>query len=137
MEQIARVKQVLPDGKAQVVRIPEENCRGNCALCGGCGEETPFLVYNDIAAKENDRVILQPDGKAARKTAALLYTVPVILLLLGFLLGEHLFSKGMFCGLLGGVIGLWIVMLLDKAMTKQDPIVYHITGLAEDAAPEN
>ncbi len=132
MEQIARVEKILPDGLAQVCRIREENCRGNCAFCGGCGEESGFPAYNDIAAKEGDRVILVPDAKVARKTAALLYTIPVILLLIGYLLGEHLLCKGGLFGILGAVAGLWIVMLLDRKMSKENPITYHITGFAEE-----
>lgn len=136
MEQIARVKTVLPDGVAEVIRVPEENCHGHCAICSGCGGEETILAYNDLNAKPGDRVILEPDAKTARKTAAMLYTIPVILLLIGYLLGEHFLSKGGLFGVMGAVLGLWAVMLLDRKMTKKHPITYHITGFAEEIQPE-
>lgn len=136
MDQIAKVKKLLPDGTAEVVRLKEDNCSGNCGACGGCGEEKVFLAYNDIQAQPEDRVILQPDAKVARKTATMLYTIPVALLLAGYLLGEHFLSKGGLFGVLGAVVGLWAVLLMDKKMTKQNPVTYHITGFAP-ALPED
>lgn len=132
MEQIAKVKKLLPDGTAEVVRIREDNCSGNCAVCGGCGEDKTFLAYNDMKANIGDRVILQPDAKVARKTATMLYTIPVVLLLAGYLLGEHFLSKGGLFGVLGAVVGLWAVLLMDKKMAKKNPVTYHITGIAEE-----
>ena len=132
MEQIAEVQIVNPDGTAQVVRLQEESCHGNCAICGGSQTPEPFTVYNDIDAKVGDRVVLQPDGKVARKTALMLYTIPTSLLLAGYLAGEHFLSKGGLFGILGAVAGLWVVMLQDKKNTKKHPITYHITGFAED-----
>lgn len=134
MEQIAKIQNIFPDGTAEVIRLAEESCSGNCALCGGCEAPKPFTVQNDIGAKPGDRVVLQPDGKVARKTAAMLYTIPPALLLTGYLLGEHFLSKGGLFGILGAVIGLWLVMLLDRKMAKKHPITYHITGYAEETA---
>lgn len=134
MEQIVRVEKLLPDGTAEVKRIREDNCTGDCGLCSGCGEEASFAVYNDIGAQPGDRVVLHPDGKVARKTAAMLYTIPVVLLLIGYLLGEHFLEKGILFGLIGAVAGLWAVMMLDRKLTKENPITYHITGFAEEIA---
>ena len=132
MEQIAEVKTIDPDGIAHVIRLQDASCRGNCALCGGCQTSETIPAYNDIHAQPGDRVVLQPDGKVARKTAWMLYTIPTSLLLAGYLLGETLLSKGGLFGILGAVVGLWIVMLQDRKNTKKHPITYHITGFAED-----
>lgn len=133
MELIAQVQQTNLDGTAQIIRIPEESCSGNCSLCGGCGEAKPMVVQNTIGAKVGDRVILHADAKTARKTAIMLYTIPPALLLTGYLLGEHFLSKGGFFGVLGGVIGLWLVLMLDRKLTKKQPYTYEITGFAETA----
>lgn len=128
MEQIAKVQTVFSDGTAEVIRLPEENCSGNCALCGGCQEQTPVLAKNLIGAQAGDMVILEPDAKVARKTAALFYTIPPILLLAGYLLGEHLWSRGALVGLACGVAGMWLVLLLDRKMSRKNPITYVISG---------
>ncbi len=131
MELIVTVQQVFPDGTAEVIR-EKELCHGNCAHCGGCEEPEPFRVNNPMAAKPGDRVILHATSKAARKTALMLYTIPVALLLAGYLLGEHFLAKGGFFGILGGVVGLWLVLTLDKQISKRYPITYEITGIAEE-----
>lgn len=133
MELIAQVKQTFLDGTAQVICLPEASCSGNCATCGGCGEQEPIVVKNAVGAKPGDRVVLHGDPKTAGKTAAMLYTIPPALLLTGYLLGEHFLSKGGFFGILGCVLGLWAVLLLDRKMSKKQPFTYVITGFAESA----
>ncbi len=128
MEQIAKVQKVFSDGTAEVIRLPEESCSGNCTLCSGCQEQKPVLAKNSIGAQPGERVTLEPDARTARKTAAMLYTIPPILLLTGYLLGEHLWSKGALVGLACGVVGMWIVLLLDRKMSRKNPITYVISG---------
>lgn len=128
MELIAIVQTVFLDGTAEVIRLPEENCSGNCAMCVGCQEQAPELVKNPIGAQPGDRVILEPDRKVARKTAAMFYTVPPILLLAGYLLGEHLWGRGALVGLACGVAGMWLVLLLDRKLSRKNPITYVISG---------
>lgn len=134
MEQIALVKDVFPDGTAEVLRIVEATCPGNCAMCGGCPEQKPMRVHNDLGAKPGEKVVLQPDRKVAGKIATLLYTVPVALILTGYLLGEHFLQKGGFLGLLGGALGLAIVLWLDKKMSAKNPVTFHITDYAQEEA---
>ena len=129
MEQIALVQKVFPNGTAEVIRLPEENCFGNCAVCGGCQEQASFMARNSINAQIGDRVILEADPKVAKRTAALLYTIPPVLLLGGYLLGEQAWVRGSLVGLACGVAGMWLVLLLDRKMTKKHPITYVITGL--------
>lgn len=132
MEQIALVQNVFPDGTAEVIRLPEESCSGNCALCGGCQEQKPFVVQNPAGAQQGDRVILEADPKVAKKTAAMLYTIPPVLLLAGYLLGEQLWHRGPLVGLACGAAGMWLVLWLDRNMTKKHPITYVITGLVSE-----
>ena len=49
MEQIVRVKEVYPDGSAQVIHVRESACSGDCHKCSGCG-----------AAKESILLTLLP-----------------------------------------------------------------------------
>lgn len=129
MEQVALVQKIFPDGTAEVIRLPEESCAGNCAICGGCREQEPFVVQNPVGAQCGDRVILAADPKVAKKTAAMLYTVPTALLIAGYLVGEQLWGRGALVGLGCGVAGMWLVLRLDRKMTKKHPITYVITGL--------
>ena len=131
MEQIAQIQKVFPDGTAEVIRLMEGNCSGNCTVCGGC-EPKPFLAHNPIDAKPGDRVHLEPDAKVSRIITTMLFTIPPVLLLAGYLLGEHLWSRGTLIGLTGGVLGLGLVMMQDKRLSKKYPITYTITALAKE-----
>lgn len=128
MEQIARVLKVFSDGTAEVIRTPEENCSGNCGLCAGCQDQESFVVRNAVDAQVDDLVILEPDSKASGRVLAMLCTIPTALLLAGYLLGEHLLQKGMLVGLACGVMGVWLVMRLDRKATQKNPITYVIQG---------
>lgn len=132
MEQIGLVQSVGPDGLTEVRLLPEENCAGNCALCGGCQEQPPVLAQNSVNARVGDRVTLSVDPKVARKTAALLYTIVPVALLAGYLLGEQLWGRGGLVGLACGAAGLYLVLHLDRKMTQKHPTTYVITGLVSE-----
>ena len=75
MEQIGLVQKIAADGLMEVLPLAEENCAGNCALCGGCQEQKTVLAQNPIGARVGDRVTMAVDPKVARKTATMLYTI--------------------------------------------------------------
>lgn len=128
MEQVARVLRVFADGTAEVIRTPEESCSGNCGACAGCQDQKPFVARNPVGAQVDDLVLLEPDAKASGKVLAMLCTIPTVLLLAGYLLGEHFLGKGPLVGLACGVLGIWLVLLLDRKMTAKNPITYVIVG---------
>ena len=128
MEQIAKVLKVFSDGTAEVVRTPEETCTGNCGLCAGCQDQKPFVVKNPIGAQVDELVELEPDSRASGRVLAMLCTIPTVLLLAGYLLGEHILQKGMLVGLACGALGVWLVMKLDRKATEKDPITYVIAA---------
>ena len=44
MEQSVRVKRLLPDGMAEVIRVRESACSGDCHKCSGCGAAQQNLL---------------------------------------------------------------------------------------------
>ena len=85
---------------------------------------------NPIDAKVGDWVTIEAKSGAVLKAAAMLCIVPLVLLIAGFLLGEHLWQQGVVCGLAGLLLGLILVKLLDRHMTKKGS-AYTITGRAK------
>lgn len=133
MEQTVKIRRNLENGMAEVIRIRESACSGDCHKCSGCGaqQETMILtVHNPIGAKAGDMVVIESATGPVLKAAAMLYILPVVLFLAGYLTGEHLWAKGPLFGLLGIVLGLVLVKLYDRHLqNKKDPI-YTITGYA-------
>lgn len=130
MEQKVRVSKVLPDGRAEVIRIRESACSGDCHKCSGCGaaQQTMVLTANNpIGAQPGDMVVLESDSGPVLKAAVLLYLVPLVLFVAGYLLGEQLWQKGVFLSLCGFLLGLVPVKCYDRHLTKKK-IVHTITG---------
>ena len=89
-----------------------------------------LMVHNAIGAETGDMVLIESDTGPVLKAAAMLYILPVVLFLAGYLLGEHLWTRGPLVGLLGLVMGLALVKLYDRHLQKKQDPVYTITGYA-------
>ena len=131
----ARVNSVFPDGSAEVIRMQETGCGGNCHQCGGgcsAGKTMPLRVDNPIGAVVGDLVTIQARPGAIAKAVVALYILPLVLFIGGFLLGEHLWQRGMLVSLAGLVLGMILVKLVDKSMAKKGN-VYTITGFVNQS----
>lgn len=136
MEQTVLVKRVLEDGSAEVLRVRESACSGDCHKCSGCGSSQQNMVIhveNPIGARVGDWVVIEAKSGAVLKAAVMLYIVPLVLFIAGYLLGEHLWQSGILFALAGLLIGLILVKLLDRHMTKKGS-AYTITGYAKGPA---
>ena len=88
MERKARVERLLPDHQAELTVQRESACSGDCHKCAGCGAVTQTLrltADNPIGAREGDMVWISSESKTVLKGAALLYLLPPILFLAGYL----------------------------------------------------
>ena len=133
MEQTVRVRRLLPDGMAEVIRIRESACSGDCHKCSGCGaaRQTMILtVPNSIGAQPGDLVVLESSSKVVLGAAAVLYLLPLTLFVAGYLLGEHLWQRGVLISLMSFLLGLVPVKLLDRHLMKKKRM-HTITGFAE------
>lgn len=130
MEQIVRVRRTFPNGTAEVVRVRESACSGDCHKCSGCGaaQQTMLLtVQNPIGAAAGDTVIISSDTGTVLKAAALLYILPVVTFIAGYLVGEHLWAQGPLVAILGFILGMALIKLYDRHLAKKDT-VYTIKG---------
>lgn len=132
MEQTVRVKALLDGGTAQVVHIRQSACSGECHSCSGCGAQKQAVLLkaqNPIGAKPGDWVTVESATGPVLLAAAVLYMVPILLFVAGYLVGEHLWTKGPLVGILGFVLGLVLARVYDRAVAKKKT-VYTITGFA-------
>lgn len=90
LEEIGEVVDTIPDQKIKVKLTRHSSC-DKCGACGmGAKPEICFLMDNQIGAKEGDRVLLRMQSGNLYKAAFLVYTVPLIMLILGFVIGNNL-----------------------------------------------
>lgn len=132
MEQTVKVTKVFPNGTAQVVRIRESACSGDCHKCSGCGAQQQtmlFLANNPIGAAQGDMVIVSTASAPVLKAAAILYILPLVLFLVGYIGGAYLGLSG-WLGALGFALGIGGVIAYDRRAAKKRETIYTITGFA-------
>ena len=134
MEQKVKVRRLLPEGRAEVIRVRESACSGDCHKCSGCGAAQQTMIFtaeNAIGAREGDLVMVSSGSAAVLKAAAVLYLLPLALFLAGYLLGQSLWRLGLLFGILGVALGIVLIKLYDKRFSKKE-LVYTITSFAEN-----
>lgn len=133
MEQVVKVRRLLPDGMAEVIRIRESACSGDCHKCAGCGaaqQTMLFSVHNAIGAKPGDTVVVESDTGTVLKGAVLLYVLPLLTFLVAYIAGENLWGRGILTGIAGFVLGMLPIKLYDRHLAKKGT-VYTIKSYAE------
>ena len=133
MEQVVKVRRLLPDGMAEVIRIRESACSGDCHKCAGCGaaqQTMLFSAHNAIGAKPGDTVVVESDTGTVLKGAVLLYVLPLLTFLVAYIAGENLWGRGILTGIAGFVLGMLPIKLYDRHLAKKGT-VYTIQSYAE------
>ena len=134
MEQLVRVKEVYDNGTAQVYRIRESACSGDCHKCSGCGaakETVVFTAENPIGAGPGDLVRVESETAPVLKAAAVLYVLPLILFFLGYWLGTLPGRFGALGGGVGFALGVAIVIAYDRLVVNKADLHYTITAFAD------
>ena len=134
MEQTVKVVSCHADGTASVVHIRESACSGDCHQCSGCGavkESITLTAQNPIGARVGDRVKLESQSAPVLLGAAVLYMLPLILFLGGYLLGKLTWGVGIWTGLLGFALAVAAAVAYDRLVLKKKETVYTITGYAQ------
>ena len=128
MEQKVMVRKLLPDGTAQVVLIRESACSGDCHKCSGCGaakETITFIAADPIGARPGDVVMVKSDTAPVLRGAAVLYVLPLVLFLVGYLV-----TMSGWGGCAGFLLGIGAVIVYDRLVANKEQIQYTITGYA-------
>lgn len=129
----ATVDTILPDGRAEVLIARKSACSGECHKCGGCGavEQTlRTMAQNPLDAKRGDIVWLESESRTVLLSAALLYLLPLLLFLIGYLAAYALGGWAAAVGAGGFVLGLLPAVLYDRRLKKRPPD-YTIVGFVK------
>lgn len=134
MEQLVRVRAVYEDGTAQVFRVRESACSGDCHKCSGCGaakETVVFTADNPIGAQCGDLVKVVSQTAPVLKAAVVLYVAPLVLFFLGYWLGSLVGNMEYLLGGFAFCCGIALVVLYDRKVLKKADLGYTITAFAE------
>lgn len=124
-----------------------------CRKCGAClvlgnslGEQEIVLPKDQLDLAKGDRVAIGLKESSILKASFMVYALPLILFLLGYLGGAHLGSGFMgealaeAAGLLGGVLALALayggLYLYDRRLQKTERYQPYIARVLEHSLPE-
>lgn len=131
MEQKAKVLRAYSDGTAQLMRVRESACSGDCHKCSGCGAQQQTILFNarnPIGAKPGEVVKVESASGPVLAAAAMLYLMPLALFFLGYLVGALLWKQGALSGCLGFAAGIALAAVYDRKVARKQKTVYTITG---------
>jgi len=140
MQQLVRVKETGNNGMAQVIRIRESACSGDCHKCAGCGAQQQTMVFeavNAIGAKPGELVTVESASGPVLAAAAVLYIVPILLFFPGYFLGEALWNMGALLGCMAFAAGIALAVVYDRRMVQKKKTVYTITGYPTSVGTPN
>lgn len=120
---------VVPGGQVELTIVRQTACGHSCDGCGRCAGKAQKLVIragSDIPVALGDQVEVYSDNRVLG-AAALVYGLPVVLFLLGYLLPSSLPEPGRcLCGGLGFALGLAGAIACDRLVKKRSGISYRI-----------
>lgn len=130
MQQLVKVLRCEENGTAQVACLRQSACSGDCHKCSGCGavEQTMiFTAKNLIGAKPGDMVTVESATGPVLQAAAVLYLLPLVLFVAGYLVGMQ-WQLGGLIGCLAFVLSIVLVVVYDRLVMMKKNTVYTIVG---------
>lgn len=130
MTQEGIVTKAMDNGLAEVM-VERTTACGECANREVCQYTSEIRTYakNTIGAREGEKVIIQSKSSEIIGAAFLLYIVPLIVLLAGYMLIARTGAPEMHCiaGAFGGfAVAVAIVTIYQRQRTKKKQIEFEI-----------
>ena len=135
MTQIATVQRIL-DANHAVISVPRKSaCGHDCEECAGCGVSGAAVeakAINPIGARPGQKVVVESSTQKMLGIVAFVYTIPVALFILGYVIMALLVSSVALqytVAILGFVLGIVVAILYDRRLRAQGGLVFTIVRL--------
>ena len=116
-------------GMVELTITRQTACGHSCDGCGRCAGKAPDVVIrasSDVPVELGDRVEVYSDNRVLG-LAAVVYGLPVILFLRGYLLPASLPESWRYaCGGAGFVLGLLAAVICDRVVKKRASVTYRV-----------
>lgn len=135
MQQKAIVKELIPHGGAIVAVERRSACSGDCDSCHGCAHQTEIVMvtaHNDAGAKLGDVVRVESESKRVLGLALLLYIMPMLLMIGGYLLPFVHGNWKVLASFIGLAVGIGICVIYSAYMKRNNEMTFHITYVLEN-----
>ena len=116
-------------GMVELTITRQTACGHSCDGCGRCAGKAPDVVIrasSDVPVELGDRVEVYSDNRVLG-LAAVVYGLPVVLFLLGYLLPTSLPEPWRYaCGGAGFALGLLAAVVCDRVVKKRASVTYRV-----------
>ena len=123
MTQIATVERILDADYAEI-SVPRKS--------GVTGAAVHARASNPIGARPGQKVVVQSDTQKMLRIVALVYLIPVVLFLAGYVIPTMLSASAglsIFIAVLGFVAGILIAVRYDRFLRRQGGLSFRIVRL--------
>ena len=133
MTQIATVERILDADHAEISVPRKSACGHDCEECAGCGVSGAAVkarAANPIGVRPGQKVVGESSTKKMLRIVALVYLIPVVLFLAGYVITSLLTaSVGVQYGVAvaGFVLGIVFAILYDRRLRAQGGLAFTIT----------
>lgn len=142
MTQIATVRRLIGEDRAEILVRRQSACGHDCASCGGCGPDAASRVTavaeNPVSARVGDTVRVESESGKVLGMACLLYLLPLVLLFVFYFLATGLLGwgegGGMACALFGLALGAAVNVLLDRRLRDARTVQLRITEVLKSCS---
>ena len=122
---------------AEVAVARTTACGGNCPSCESCifQSELKTLARNRIQARPGQKVVIATRSKEIFGAAALVYLMPIVLMLLSYAVAAALGAgEGLrvLVSFLAVLVSAGILVLSQRAQKNKDKISFEIVRIAEE-----
>lgn len=132
MTQIATVEQII-DSKHVMISVPRKSaCGHDCEECAGCGVSGAAVkakALNPVGARPGEKVVVESSTKQMLHIVVLVYTIPVVLFILGYLI-PALMGSGVgvqyTAAIVGFFLGIVVAILYDRRLKARGGLVFNI-----------
>lgn len=142
MTQIATVRRLVGENKAEVLVRRQSACGHDCASCSGCGSESAAAVTavaeNLLGARPGDTVQVESESRQILGIAFVLYLVPLVLLFAAYFSASGLLKLGegisLLLGLAGFAVGIAMNVLIDHQLRREKSVQFRITEVLKSCS---
>lgn len=135
MTQIATVERII-DADHAVISVPRKSaCGHDCEECAGCGVSGAAVkakALNTAGAEPGQKVVVESDTKKMLRIVALVYLIPVVLFIFGYLIPALMGASVAVqytAALLGFAAGIAVAIAYDRRLKARGGLSFTIVRL--------
>lgn len=134
MTQIATVEKLLRGERVEISVPRKSACGHDCEECAGCGVSGMSIravALDPLGAKVGQKVVVESSNKRLYGMMLLVYTVPIVLFLLGYFCSAAVSSEGVryAIAIAGFFLGIVPAIVYDRRVKRTGGMVFTITRL--------